>query len=273
MFIGEYYNVSNLKSLPVLFPSIMAVDVPWFYRNGARHFHYMHTPTRLWGTWTLNQYMMARLLWNTDADCDALLEDYFTRYYPTTKEPTRSFYRHLERATANIKPLKHYMRIQGGHWARYTVRFGLTNDKVDLFPTKHLRYEPYHPPTDDGPDLVEMVESTRLARASIDAALRACTNSIEKKRLLEDERRFAYGEAMVMFYYHLIRTAMFHRQGEKEQARLDFAEAERLAERLRRIVDLVQVASSHANATNGFEASYLQGAYELYKKHYGGTRE
>ncbi len=273
MFIGEYYNVSNIKSLPVLFPRIMAVDLPWYYRNGARHFHYMHAPTRLWGTWTLNQYLMARLLWNTDADTNALLDDYFTRYYPSTTASARSFYHHLERATASIKPVKHYIRIRGGHRGRYTVRFGLTNDSMDLFPTKHLHYESYHPLTDDGLDLVEMVESMRLARADLDAALQACTVPVEKARLLEDERRFAYGEAMVMFYYHVIRTAMFHRQGKKALARQEFAMADRLAERLRTIVDLVQVASSHANAANGYEASYLQGAYELYKKHYGRTAD
>jgi hypothetical protein len=33
---------------------IMAADIPWYYCTGARHFHYMHTPTRLWGTWRLN---------------------------------------------------------------------------------------------------------------------------------------------------------------------------------------------------------------------------
>lgn len=269
MFIGEYYNVSNLKSLPVLFPTIMAVDLPWFYRNGARHFHYMHSPTRLWGTWTLNQHLLARLLWNVDADVDAILDDYFTRYYPTTTRDTRSFYEHLERATASIKPLKHYIRLKGGDRGRHTVRSGLTNTGVDLFPTKHLRYDSYHPITDDGPDVVDMVRSMQLARARIDAALQACTDRVEKARLLEDERRFAYGEAMFLFYYHMIRTAMLHRQGEKQLARTEFLDVERLARRLRTIVDLVQVASSHANAKNGYEASYLQGAYELYRKHYG----
>jgi len=43
--------------------------------------------------------------------------------------------------------------------------------------------------------------------------------------------------------------------------------------KLRRIVDLVNVAFRHASASNGYEASYLQEAYELYLKHYGREAE
>ncbi|MHC4086667.1 MAG: DUF4838 domain-containing protein, partial [Planctomycetota bacterium] len=273
IFIGEYYNVSNIKTLPVLFPHIMAVDIPWFYRNGARHFHYMHTPARLWGTWTLNQYLMGRLLWNVNADADVILDDYFKRYYPTTTETTRSFYQHLEHATASIKPLKHYIRSEGMPKNRYTMRFALTSEDFEFFPTKHFRYESYHPLTNDGPDLVEIMESMRLARGKINDALSACTDAIEKARLVEDDRRFTYGEAMYNFYYHLLRTAMFHRKGNKEQARKEFVEADRQADKLRAIVDLVNVAFRHASAPNGYEASYLQAAYELYRKHYGQKTE
>jgi len=269
MFIGEYYNVSNIKSLPVVYPTIMAVDIPWYYRNGAKHFHYMHTPLRLWGTWTLNQYLMARLLWNTDADADAILDDYFTRYYPTTTDHTRAFYHHLEQATAIIKPLKHYLRFKSGPRSQYTLRFGFTLEDYELYPTKHLRYESYHPLTNDGPDIVDMVKSLQLARTKIDAALRVCADPIEKARLIEDERRFAYGEAMFMFHYHLLRTTVFHRQGKKELARKEFIKVDHQADLLRNIVDLVQVAYRHANAKNGYEASYAQGAYELYQKLYG----
>ena len=74
MFIGEYYNVSYLKSMPLLYPRTMAADIPWYYRTGTRHLHYMHTPTALWGTWTLNQHMLASLLWNVETDSDGLLE-------------------------------------------------------------------------------------------------------------------------------------------------------------------------------------------------------
>ena len=266
MFIGEYYNVSSLKSLPVLFPKIMAADIPWYYRTGSQHFHYMHTPTRLWGTWTLNQYLLARLLWNTETDVDALLDDYFRLYYPTTSGHTRAFYHHLERATANIKPFKHYVHTGK---RSYSLRGNLTQKSGNIFPLEHLRYEPYHPTLNDGPDIVEIVDAMRLARKELDSALMQCVDKKEQARLLEDERRFAYGESTIFFYYHLVRTAIFHHRGDEVPARNEFGCVERYAERLRKVTDLVQVSSSHANARDGFEATQAVNEYEFFKKKYG----
>ncbi|UCD28537.1 MAG: DUF4838 domain-containing protein, partial [Planctomycetota bacterium] len=249
IFIGEYYNVSSIKCLPVLFPTIMAADIPWFYHNGARHFHYMHAMTDIWGTWTLNQYLMARLLWNIDTDVDRLLDEYFKRYYPTTAELTRSFYRHLEHATANIKAYKHAVVANG---VRYIMRVTFTRPQMKMFPLDHLKYWPHRPQLNDGPDLVEIMEATRKARRAVDDALLTCTDPVEKLRLLEDEHRFEYGEVMFYFYYHLARMAMFHRQGNETLARHEFRYLEQMAERLRGFTTLVRVASSHASAENGF---------------------
>jgi len=262
MFIGEYYNVSSIKSLPVVYTRILAADIPWYYRTGARHFHYMHTPTRLWGTWTLNQWLLARLLWNPEVNADSLLDEYFRLYYPTASDRTRAFYRYLEQATANIKPFKH--SVPG-----YALRSQLSRRSDELFPLDHLRYSAHHPARNDGPDVVEMVETMRHARREIDAALVECRDDTERARLLEDERRFAYGEAMFLFYYRLVRLTMFHSRHDETLARHEFVQLERLAEQLRGITDLVQVASTHANAANGLEASQVVNAYEFFKKRYG----
>ncbi|HSW46472.1 MAG TPA: DUF4838 domain-containing protein [Phycisphaerae bacterium] len=269
VFIGEYYNVSLLKSLPVLFPTIMAADIPWYYRNGARHFHYMHTPTRLWGTWTLNQYLMARLLWNTEHDADGLLNEYFARFYPTTSAETRAFYRELEYATSNCKAYKHNIYVNNKSWS---LRYQLADANREIFNIDHLRYEPFRPTLNDGPDLVEVVDGFHRARRHLDDALLACRDPVEKTRLLEDERRFAYGEAMIEFIHQMVRTALFQRQNDPEQARRSFAMVERQAAILEQIVDLVQVASSHANAANGLEATTLTHIYKVFRERYSATR-
>jgi len=268
IFIGEYYNVSSFKSLPVVFPTMMAADIPWYHRTGTRHLNYMHTPTHLWGTWTLNQYLLARLLWNAEADADALVQEYFRRYYPTTSERTGEFYRHLERATANFKCLKHYAGED-----KYSLRRRLAVDTQDIFPLEHLHYEAYHPATNDGPDVVEIVESMRLARESLNASLLACRDATEAARLIEDDRRFAYGEAMVSFYDHLIRTALLHRRQETALARHEFQRVEEWAQRLRTVTDLVAPlegrAEGHANSPDGFEATQAGTAYNFFKQKYG----
>lgn len=269
IFIGEYYNVSSLKSMPVLFPRIMAADIPWYYRNGARHFHYMHTPTRLWGTWTLNQYLMARLLWNTETNVDKLLDEYFERFYPTTAAATRAFYDELEYATSNCKAYKHNVQVKGKGWA---LRYAIQDGNREIFNIDHLHYKRHRPTLNDGPDMVEIVAAMHRARGHLDDALITCRDAAEKARLTEDERRFAYGEAMIDFIYHMVRTAMFQRQNDPELARNEFALAERAAAILEKIVDLVQVASSHANARNGLEATTLEGVYRVFSQRYGTTQ-
>jgi hypothetical protein len=262
IFIGEYYNVSSIKSLPVLFPRIMAADIPWYYRTGARHFHYMHTPTRLWGTWTLNQYLLAQLLWNTETDTEELLDEYLRLYYPSTTLHTKDFYRHLEAATANIKTWKH--NVPG-----YSLRRRLTSKGQEMFPLEHLRYEPNCSASNDGPDMVEMVDAMHLAEKNLHASLVSCADETERARLLEDAQRFAYGKAMVLFYYHLVRTAIFHHRSYELMARHEFQYVEHFAKELKQIKDLVQVASSHANAQDGLDATQAVNVYEFFKEKYG----
>jgi hypothetical protein len=271
IMIGEYYNVSSFKSLPVVYPSIMAADIPFYYRTGTRHLNYMHTPTHKWGTWTLNQYLYARLLWNADTNTDALLDEFFRRYYPTTYETTRKFYMHLETAFSNLKVFKHYAGVYGN---LYNMRSRLTRDTMELFPLDHLHYESYHPKLNDGPDIVDMISELYLARTEIDAAILRCTDKTEQARLVEDDRRFSYGEAMVYFYYHLVRTALLHRRSEAEMARNEFAKVEKYAGMLRQVTDLVAplpgFSNGDANSPDGLEASQALPAYNYFKKRYGG---
>ena len=230
----------------------------------------MHTPTHLWGTWTLNQYLLARLLWDAGTDSEALLKEYFHNYYPTTSHHAAKFYGHLEQATANFKTLKHYAGED-----KYSLRRRLTNDSLEIFPLRHLRYDSYHPETDDGQDVVEIVDWMRLARKELDAALLECRDKMEQARLMEDDRRFAYGEAMVFFYYHLVRTAMLHRRHEAALARGEFGRVEEYAEKLRAITDLVtpldNKPSGDANAKDGFEATQAESAYKFFTARYGHT--
>jgi hypothetical protein len=267
ILMGEYYNVSSFKMLPILFTKIMAADIPWYYNNGTRHLNYMHTPTHLWGTWTLNQYMLARLLWDHKTNSAQLLDDYFVRYYPTTTVHTRNFYKLLEEAMSNLKPYKHYAGKN-----IYQLRRRLTKDTVNIFPLDHLHYEAFHPEKNDGPDVVEIVELMKQARAEIDASMLQCKDKTEEARLIEDERRFVYGEDMIYFYYHLIRTALLHRNAEVASAKLEFAKVREYAEKLFNIKDMVAPLPNHskgdANSPDGFEATQATREYDYFSKKY-----
>ena len=257
MFIGEYYNISGYKSLPVVFTKLISTDVPWYFGKGARHFHYMHTPTRLWGTWTLNQYLLAKLLWDVDTDAAQLVDGYFLDFYPTAHAETRSFYQHLERATASIRTIK------------YGLRRSMRRSRGDIFRYDHMKYEVHKPEQNDGPDMVEVVASMQEARRALDSAILAVGDPVEQARLMEDERRFAYGEEMIGFFYELVRLAMHRREGNEDLARLAYSKVQRHAEALRQVTDLVQVSSSHANAENGLEATQMGRVLQYLETTYG----
>jgi len=279
LMIGEYYNVSLLKSLPTLYPHIISTDLPWFYKAGTKHFIYMHVLTDLWGTWTLNQHMIAKFMWNINTNPDKLLNDYYRLYYPTTKGTTRKFYEHLEDATRSIKVFKHFVRLYDR--SNYTLnkwiavkglqkeQNRLLDKNAEIFDLEHFKYDPYHPVINDGPDVVEIMESMRLARKYLDDSLIKCTDKTEQQRLLEDEKRFHYGELMFNFYYHIIRTAMFHHRSDKTMAEHEFIILKRYAEQLKEVVDILQVSSEDAGDEDGFKATKLTEVYEEFEKMYG----
>ena len=159
-------------SLPAVFSEIMAADIPWYYKTGSRHFCYMHSPLKLWGTWTLNQSLMAALTWDTSVDADAFLKDYFSLYYPTTSEYARRYYKLLENAFSNIKALKHYVGTEYGEIpVRTTVRGRLCDFSKELFPLKHLQYDKVDTAINDGPDITQMMDWMTKAGFEIEAEI------------------------------------------------------------------------------------------------------
>ena len=128
--IGEYYNVSGFKCLPICFMHTMANDIPYYYKTGRRHFDYMHVTTGHWGNKALTNYQMARQLWDVETDCEALWEDYFAPRYGPAAGIMRRFYESLEQMLCNARELK------------YGLARRLERGDKDLFPNSHLRYRP-----------------------------------------------------------------------------------------------------------------------------------
>jgi hypothetical protein len=269
MCIGEYYNVSRIKSLPVIFTKIMAIDIPWYYRSGARHFNYMHTPHKLWGTWTLNQYLLGKLLWNIEINADVIIDDFFNLYYPTTHSSTAKFYKQLEIASANIKVLKHTVKI--GPEDSYSGVFKDVNRLLtgNIFKIDHLHYNKYESLINNGPSIIEIMDAMELAKKYLEKSLIECKNTIEQKRLLEDAKRFDYGYATYKYLFHMIRTSIFHKKDNKNLAIREFAIAEKYAEQLENMIEIVQVSSIHTNSQNAFEATYTKTIFNEFKKLYG----
>jgi hypothetical protein len=260
MCIGEYYNISGFKCLPICFMHTMANDIPVYYETSARHFHYMHCTTSDWGNKALTNYQMARQLWDVKTDCEALWQDYFSRRYGPAADVMRRFYETLEKMFCNVRPLK------------YSLAGQLERGAADLFPTQDLQYEPTLPHQSDRPTLVEIVGYGRACRKLIDQAMNIRASDPIHARIAEDERLFTYGERTVGYYHACVQAFQLARAGKNEAARQHFREAQRLANVLREDTTSTKTASSHANAPDALTASRAAGALVHLEKLLGESR-
>ena len=246
--IGEYYNVSGYKCLPICFMHTMANDIPLYYKLGARHFHYMHVVTRNWGNKALTNYQMARQLWDVETDCEALWRDFFARRYGPAATTMRRFYESLEKMLCNVSQLK------------YSLARRLNRGDKNLFPDPHLRFERRPGLKCTGPTLAEIVGHAKDCRRLINSALGTNLPNRIRARIEEDERLFTYGQRTVLYLFECASAFELARAGKRDEARRHFAEAKRLAELLRADTTSTRHSSSHANAPNAFVATYATGA-------------
>jgi hypothetical protein len=246
--IGEYYNVSGYKCLPINFSRTMAHDIPYFYKVGARQFEYMHVTTGRWGTKALTNCQMARQLWNVDTDCRALWSDYYAKRYGPAAEPMRSFYGSLEGMLANVTEIK------------YGLARRLNQGAGELFPTSHLRFERTPGLACDGPTWTEIVAQSRACRLVLDKVLASKLPERIRARVAEDERTFAYAERTIAYYDACVRAFQALRANRLEEARSGYARAKELAGLLAEDKLSASMSASHANAANAFEATLAQGA-------------
>ena len=102
----------------------------------------------------------------------------------------------------------------------------------------------------------------------IEAAILVCDNDTEQSRLMEDYTRYEYGMAMYRFYYHIIRTSLFHRKGNSVLAKNEFQRVQRYKEVLERITD-VPFSKSGGVARNGYEATQCEKYFDYFYKLHG----
>ena len=87
--------------------------------------------------------------------------------------------------------------------------------------------------------------------------------------LLPPRYRARIEEDEALFFNHLIRVHRTLQKDDEETARREFQKAAVFAERLKKDTKSTQFASSHANAPNALEASYVTRAYSRYLSRFG----
>jgi hypothetical protein len=248
--IGEYYNVSTSMSLPVLYRRIMAHDIPLFYDDGIRDFHYMHVTMRLQGPKRLNNYLMAQLLWNPDADVEQVFSEYLNDFYGAGAGDARRFYDRLEFAMASVQ-----------QWKRDLA--GRINRDADmLFGTEHLKLEEYHPAKNAGVSLGESVRALQECRRIMDRLRTEDLPTPVMLRLAEDDRNLRYAENTVSLYYYLAQALIAKKQQKLDEARRLYRLTVPFAEGLRAETEIPQTSYLFGpNQRDGLEASLVKGTY------------
>ena len=109
--VCEYWNVGAFKTLPLVFRT------RWRARHGlvrrpARRPRRLHARSHARvGCWTLDHRLFAQLAWNPHQDPDSLVARFCREYFPASAAAMREHYRQLERASANILALQHFVSV------------------------------------------------------------------------------------------------------------------------------------------------------------------
>jgi len=252
IFVGEYFNVSVNKSLPVIYPRIIQNDIATYYRAGARHMHYMHTDTRLLGVKRLNNFLFARKLWDHDLDLSDEIDRYFADLYGPVAADMREVYAELEFALSNIKQLR--------YWHHLPER--IIDREFPLFHTDHFQLEKTVSEINDGVDLAESVAACQRLRERLDNVLAREVDPSIRQRLEIDDQTIRYGENTVYFYDAVARSLIAENAGDLDLARKEFWRSLPFARALKSETEVVKTATNHhVHANDGLHATRIEEAY------------
>ena len=95
--VYEYYRKIAMNGLP--FPIIHSIreDIPYYHRNGFSYFYTQYNLDDI-GTYGLNYYIAAKLLWNVNADVDRILGEFYDKFYGPASTHMRAYFETLEDA-------------------------------------------------------------------------------------------------------------------------------------------------------------------------------
>lgn len=252
LFVGEYFNVSVNKSLPVLYSRIIDEDIPKYFEQGIRHMHYMHTDIHHLGLKRINNYLFARKLWNTEADVPAILEAYYEDMYGSIAQEMKALSETLEFALSNIKQLR--------YWHHLPER--ISERQWPLFDKEHFQLETHQPKQNNGVDLAESIQAIQQCREIMDTLLKMDLKEPLQSRILLDDKMLRYGENTVYFYDAVVRAVIAEKQGNLKKARAEFKRSLPFARDLKAETVLVKTAvNHHVHAEDGLDATRIEEAF------------
>lgn len=111
IYLYEYYYSVNGWYAPCQIVPAIRSDIPFLRDLGIKGLHAQtRTTTCIWQNFQ-NYYIAAKLLWNADADVDALLDDLYTQMFASAREPMKKYYTKINEALANVEMSRHPGRL------------------------------------------------------------------------------------------------------------------------------------------------------------------
>ncbi len=264
LYLGEYYNISRFRDLPLVFTTVMRFDIPRYYKLGIRGMNYMHTRTSHLGAQTLLNYEFAYKTWKPMMAVDTLIADYFAHHYAGASDVMQDYYEKIEEVFANVKAWRYELCDRINLMARGEYQ-------GPLMPLKtfhdHFGIEERFLDRNDGVDWERSYQLIHDARHVLDAALEKELRNVVLDRIIEDEYQLRYAEMTIQLYDHVIRILTL---GDEEPEMREEAVI-RLREAARGLAQY-EIHSPALGMTNGLEATGIGEAVELLLGKFGQER-
>ena len=99
VFIYEYYTIGGMSRANLPWPLVHTIrtDIPFYRDKGVEGF-YTQLSDDLFYRHGLNYYLAAKLTWNADLNVDALLNDYFEKFYGPAAVPAKDYFMTMEKS-------------------------------------------------------------------------------------------------------------------------------------------------------------------------------
>jgi len=116
MYRGYFFNLAD-QGLPFSMLDMIKTDFPYYHEQGMIACRVECIP--MWPYHAPSLYLAAKIFWNPDLDADAVIDDWFKRYYGPAAVPMRKHFDVLEDAfvhgdyfTGNVADMPHFLNSE-----------------------------------------------------------------------------------------------------------------------------------------------------------------
>lgn len=99
--VYEFYSGSHVGGLPLPITDSISKDIPYYYNNGFTLF-FNHYDLHSVGTYGLNHYVAAKLLWDVTTDLEQLLDGFYNNFYGAAAPHMKEYFKQLGDANKSL---------------------------------------------------------------------------------------------------------------------------------------------------------------------------